>query len=260
MQLADVLKFIQSKKLLQNEDIIEILPIEFSYSNNVYKIVTDKQTYYLRLARVNPNLSRNDEYLVLEQLHVKVYYYDQDGNQLRDWYPGDLVKQWNQQLLDALIKEVTNIHNLKQLNIDKFNHFKYDFYFKSSEYYSKYSKMYYELLLKHNALPSVVCHNDLNPNNILQSGQNIHIIDFEHVKLNTIYWEYANFGRENLNYKQLQYLCSRLNLDWNVFLDFLIITCIHALQWTLTIKTSEMITNYRKHVELRLEYFIKLLK
>lgn len=260
MQLVDVLEFIKSKKLLSKDEISEIIPIRNSYSNDVYRVVTNRQSYYFRWARLNPNLVRNDEYLVLQQLHVKVHYYDENGNQLRDWYPGDQIKTWSHELLDTMIAEVSKIHKIKHINIENFNHFKYDSFFKKSEYYSKFGKLYYGLLLKHNDLPSIICHNDLNPTNILQSGRAIYIIDFEHVKKNTTYWEYANFARENLTYEQLRYICDRLDFDWKVFLDFLIITCIHALQWTLTIEKSEMIINYRNNVEQRLTYFLDLAK
>ncbi|MGL4948452.1 MAG: phosphotransferase [Mycoplasma sp.] len=252
-KLSDAIKFIEV-----NDSVKSITQIDLSFSNNIYKIVTEKDTLYLRISKPNPLINHKDEKMVLDALKLDYISYDLNtGIYIRKWLDADHEICWNNQSLINISNEINKIHNLK-LKIEKFNHKQYWNYFENSEYFSQYSELYLKLLSKYQNDELVVCHCDLNPYNLLSTKNGIKIIDFERVKLNFKYWDFANLMRENMSLENIEKMCEINKLEKMKIFDFLIITCIHALQWTMTIKENHLINSYRENLLSRLSLFITM--
>ncbi|MGL4950863.1 MAG: phosphotransferase [Mycoplasma sp.] len=241
-----------------NEEVLSINQIKNSFSNDVYKIDTSLNKYYLRLAKQNPNINRHDENLVINKLSTKIYFFNTEtGDYLRDWIEAEINNDWNQTKIASISKKLNYLHSLN-LNIERFNPFQYWEKFETSIYFEEYAVMYKSLVDKYKNQMVVVCHCDLNPLNILLAKNNeIEIIDFERVKLNSPYWDFANLARENMTSEQISYLCQLNKLDFSIMIDYLKITIIHALMWTLTVDQN-LITDYQKNIFKRFKFSCQL--
>lgn len=92
-------------------------------------------------------------------------------------------------------------------------------------------ELYVSLVKKYENEIKVFCHNDLTKNNILLNKDKIiKIIDFEFARYNSIYWEFANFAKDNLNFSNIKKLININNFNYKKFFEFLVITTIHAIQ------------------------------
>ncbi|MGL4951698.1 MAG: phosphotransferase family protein, partial [Mycoplasma sp.] len=181
-----------------------------------------------------------------------IYFNKKNGDYIGRWIDGNNNPKWTSDLINVISNEVKKIHQL-DLSIDEFNNFQYWKIFEKSKYFNKYKDIYIDLIKKYSDLEKIVCHCDLNPWNILINENNeLILIDFERVKMNTKYWDFANLARETMSIEQIKYLCSVNNLDLEIFYDHLLITNIHALQWTLTLEDQTLVSTYRKNLLTKL--------
>lgn len=250
-----LLKVIKRYERYFDSEIRDIEKISSGYSNDIFCVWSQAKKYYLRITKINPLIDRGDEKKVFDILGMRCYFYEDKGNYIRDWYNADPILKWNRKKINLLIKQVSGIHNINSADIKHFDPLEYDSAFKKSVYFKTYSEIYYNLVKKHANQRLVVCHNDLNNNNILYAKGKLYLLDFERVQMNSKYWDWANFARERLTLKQINYLCDKCSLDLSVFKDFLIMTCIHALQWTTTVPKTADLTDYQTKILQRLKLF-----
>lgn len=249
--------FIEKMKLNINQ-ILQIKEVLNGCSNHVFLVTFNDNNYYLRIAKNNILINRLDEKLVLERLGIKYYYYNVNGDMIRDWYDAEHNLSWDNQKIISISNFMNKLHNISIKNISVFNHKQYEQYIIDTEYANLYH-LYLELVDKYKHMDLCVCHNDLNSGNILYDGAKIIIIDYERVRLNTAYFDFANLAREDMNMDEIKFLCEYNKLDLNVFIEHLIITCIYALQWTLFFSDNILLGDYQENVLKRLKWFMQII-
>lgn len=82
-----------------------------------------------------------------------------------------------------------------------------------------------------------LCHNDLNPSNIIISKNNLYFIDFEYSAMNDIFWDLASISwfLDFTNRKKLltEYFGNYKKEYMKKLLDYLYIVKLHNASWSL---------------------------
>lgn len=252
---------IKKINLFKSEDIQKITKIVEGYSNNCFMIeLKNQKKYFYREAIERIQTPRKQEAYIAKLVNDEtIIWYDKiTGNMLRTWINGVTNFEWHQPEIVKFVEKVKKLHHLKY---DKTKIIKHDNYIKPGILNDIMAKKYNELIIKYQNLPLFFCHNDLNPGNILLGEDNkIHLFDYEWSRINSVYWDLANFSRETLNETQMLFLIKTYkNLDKAIFKDFLFITSCFALYWaSLQDQNEEKITSYIKHLYQRLEVINKI--
>lgn len=257
MTLQTAKLFFIEKMKLNNEQALQIKEVLNGCSNHVFLVAFNGDNYYLRIAKKNVLIDRMDEKYALEKLGIKYYYYNEKGDMIRDWYVAEHNLSWDNKKIISISNFMEKLHNLPTENISIFNHKQYEQYIINTKYVELYH-LYIKLINNYKDLKLCVCHNDLNSGNILYDGNNIIIIDYERVRLNTAYFDFANLAREDMDIDQIKFLCEYNQLDLDVFMDHLVIACIYALQWTLFFNDDILLGDYQQNVLKRLKLFMKI--
>lgn len=257
MKLDSAKLFFIEKMQLHINEVLEIKQVLNGHSNYVYFVTYKSKNYYLRITKLNTLINRDDEKNVLDRLGIKYYYYNQKGDMIRDWFEAEHNLTWNNQKITSISHFMDKLHRLPTEDISVFNHKQYEPYIINSEY-AEYYYLYLKLVDKYSYLNICVCHNDLNATNILYDSLNIIVIDYERVRLNTVYFDFANLAREDMSMEQIKFLCEYNKLEFDIFLDHIIITCIYALQWTLFANDNTILGEYQKSVLTRLKLFMQI--
>ncbi len=165
----------------QNIKIKSVKKIHNGLTNISYLIKTNIDWYQLRFSSNYKNINRKLEQSIFNDNYI---YYD-DNLFIKKWIKGKTLK--NKDIiknLDLINQEIIKFH---KLNIDKKNVFKINFLevidnkFKYDDLYKKINNYFLNDEL-------VISHNDVNNKNIIiDTNNNIHLIDFEWVSLN-YYW------------------------------------------------------------------------
>lgn len=247
------INLVKDKTNYSIDQINEIKKITNGFTNsNFCFIFDDQKQYQVRLGANNDIVNRDNELMVFKTLkiHGIIYYDALTGNMIKEWINGEKINDWTVNKLILLVKELKKMHSISEIeNIVKFDKFALLKKFPDE-------KLIYEfkiLIVKYEKEKLVICHNDLNPTNIL-FNKKLNLIDFEFAKLNSIYWEIANFARESLTIEQIKFLAATYgNIDLIKLKDFLIMTTIYALMWTYSTNWTPTIEIYRKNTKKRLK-------
>jgi thiamine kinase-like enzyme len=107
----------------------------------------------------------------------------------------------------------------------------------------------------------VPCHNDLSIENMLiDKNNNVILIDYEWARMNSIYWECANFIRNtNYNLKQINLFCKLAKLNYEHMKKYLFICSCYAYQWTFNMPQTNKVLSYRKITFTKMMFYYNLL-
>ncbi len=250
-----------SKTSYKQNDIKKIIECRSSFTNKSFKFILKKTIFQVRLG-CNSLIDRKNELEIYNSLQLPIIFFDiKNGNMIRPWIDGKKFKKWNNNKIQLLVSRLHEMHNIKNDKILNFNAYIFTNLLINDKNNSFYNEYIYLLNKYVNEPKDTICHCDLNPNNILFDRKNniINLIDFEWSRKNTVYFEIANLAREKMNKKQILYLAKLYgNIDLQKLKDYLIISCLYAYQWTLSINDNHAIRKYRKHVLKRLEFFRKI--
>ncbi len=251
-----------TKTNYQENEIKKIVCCKSSFTNKSFKfILKNKNIFQVRIG-CNLSINRKNELEIYNSLQLPIIFFDtKNGDMIRPWIDGKKFKKWNNNKIELLVPKLHEIHNIKNNKILNFNPYIFTDLLNNDKNKHFYNE-YVHLLNKYiNEPKDIVCHCDLNPNNILFDKKNnvINLIDFEWARKNTVYFEIANLARENMSKKQILYLAQLYgNINLQKLKDYLIISCLYAYQWTLSISDNYAIRKYRKHVLHRLDFFRKI--
>ena len=254
----EAIQLFLDKTSYSKQQIHKIIKLNDGFTNVSYKITTkDGLMFQVRICD-NKFINRKVEKLVFDNLKVPLVYFDNTtGNMIKRWVNGKCIKKWNYEKIDIFVDKIKKFHSMPINNIPKFNAYSFIELLSKSEFDNNVYTRYIALLNKYPSEYNVPCHCDLNPKNIIydKKTSTMSIIDYEWTRMNSVYFELANLARESMNKKQIIYLAHQYgNIDLNKLKDFLIIACLYAYQWSLSVPSNSKIKKYQKNILRRL-YF-----
>lgn len=236
----------------------------------LFKLVNN-QKYIVRIAANDKLIDRQCEIQILKLLkkfnnYDFVFIDNKTGNYIKKYIEGRVVNKSdskNPDFLKLLAKKIKKLHSIK---INKNCHIKvndnhqYDDY--KNHIDTKYQDMYNHLLNKHENLKRCICHHDLTPWNIIYNPKKhqLSLIDFEWSRINSPYFDLANFIREskihNTKYEKIFLSAYDKKIQETIITDYLYICSYFSFLWTYSIKAYKNILLYRtKNLQLVKKYY-----
>jgi thiamine kinase-like enzyme len=191
-----------------------------------------------------------------------IYFDIKTGNAIKEWLDGHnpTTNEINtKEFLDAFSSRLNRLHSTKpKFSISIHDH--YEFFKMANIKMSKYHQDKYKYLVnKYKNDKLVLSHNDLSSDNLLwdKTENKVHLIDYEWSRLNSVYWDVANFIRETkLSKKSIAYLATINKLKLNILKDFVYICINFAYQWTFAMPQTKKIITYRKQLFSKLQKYL----
>ena len=192
-------------------DISTITPIG-GLNNDNFKITYNNSNYFVRISSSSYIYNDiNEETNILKKasalnLSPSVIYFDSSNrNLLTDWIDGRMPteKESNSEtFITVLTKKLKILHNLTSTNV--FNPFVEirKIIFSNKDYFFDTVPYILDLLENLNIIETLVkdsymeglCHNDLNPSNILLTEENLYIVDYEFAARGDIFFDLATIA------------------------------------------------------------------
>lgn len=192
-------------------DISTITPIG-GLNNDNFKITYNNSNYFVRISSSSYIYNDiNEETNILKKasalnLSPSVIYFDSSNrNLLTDWIDGRMPteKESNSEpFITLLIKKLKTLHSLTSTNV--FNPFVEirKIIFSNKDYFFDTVPYILDLLENLNIIETLVkdsymeglCHNDLNPSNILLTDKNLYIVDYEFAARGDIFFDLATIA------------------------------------------------------------------
>ncbi len=252
------LKYIEKKECIE-ATISESTPVN-SLSNDVYVgrdiVIKCKENINNQksLNEINFLSSNNlkheviDDYLVLSKIEARNIV----NNEIND-----------KQILLNIIESISQFRKMNNSNIGK-----YDLLDKlkksEDEILSILSKLKIDNDYYNNALylasiedENILCHSDLNDNNILTNETNIYLIDFEEVAMGNKYHDITSFiSNWDINRESIEYICSLANINIKNTISLSIIWSVRYYNWN---RQQYSRTNSQKYKD-KMEFFESRIK
>ena len=222
--------------------------IRNGYLNNSYKIKENNKTYQKRVPKFNISDWANEKN-VYKSIGIKIKY-QANGTYTREWIKGRTIKKWNAKKLNSLKNEIEKLHKIKASEIKKHDWKAFDQYKEkiNEELYKKYLKNIKEIKKQ----KTVLSHNDINRKNVIWDGNKIFLIDFEWSRINSIYFDYAQFEiAEKINIMP-NYLN---NNEYQIMFEAIL---IFNYLWTFSMPKSNKIKKLRKRYKKLIQKKIKI--
>ena len=192
-------------------DISTITPIG-GLNNDNFKITYNNSNYFVRISSSSYIYNDiNEETNILKKasalnLSPSVIYFDSSNrNLLTDWIDGRMPteKESNSEpFITLLTKKLKTLHSLTSTNV--FNPFVEirKIIFSNKDYFFDTVPYILDLLENLNIIETLVkdsymeglCHNDLNPSNILLTDENLYIVDYEFAARGDIFFDLATIA------------------------------------------------------------------
>ncbi|MCR8613350.1 MAG: phosphotransferase [Mycoplasma sp.] len=238
--------YICKKLKIQEKDIQKVKKYYKGIANSSYKVMVNDIWWQIRIPHTKM-ANWDNESRIYSAIHDKEsFYYDNySGIMLKKWIKGEIITKWTKQKEDSLFKSLIEFHKIKVDNVEKHDWHKYDDFFSKLEdnlstqnkYKGKLKSKYNELLTKYKDEKLVISHNDISGKNMLWNGKEVILIDFEWVRMNSEYFDFAHiFVTEGVDFKSQ-------NLDKEKLKDYKFLVNTFSLLWVLSVdQTREMRT------------------
>lgn len=181
-------------------------------NNDNYKCHFNNKNYFIRISDSTYIYQDTaEEFNILNKaqeisLSPKVIYFDfSSRNMVTEWVNGRMPteKESNSEtFITVLIKRLKNLHNLTSTNV--FNPFVEirKIIFSNKDYFFNTIPYILDLLENLNIIETLLkdsymeglCHNDLNPSNILLTDKNLYIVDYEFAARGDIFFDLATIA------------------------------------------------------------------
>lgn len=256
--------FLKKCPTFTRKDIKTISKIHSGYTNFSYKLTTkNNEIFQIRFSKENDLVDRSNEKKVIDLVDFRKYflYLDENGNAIKKWISGDIVKSKNvdDKFIDLLLQEIDLLHQIKFDN--KILKHTYTNILNNQKISKKYLNMYKKCLNILNDKKWVLSHNDLNLQNMIFNKNKLIFIDYEWARINHPLWDIVNFMRETkLSKSMIERIISKLNIDYLMFNKMSYICLCFAQDWALSNKQTLKIIIYRFINFLKLKKSYKFLK
>ncbi len=265
MTVSQINQWLKAKSI--NIEAKSVKKINNSFTNNIYRILgTDGKLYKLRIANENPYINRALEYYIEMQLNKSsfLYYDKKNGNYLREWYVGKILKKrnWSQKLFDDLEIE---IHKYQSLSVPKEINMLYPKYFDDVQEIKdnlNQEFQYYKNIIKtFNTKNLVISHNDFSAHNIIVDSEGIyHVYDYEWSTINHKLWDICNMIKDlEVSINQIAKI-SQIQANLREYVNIIFTVHFYTIFWTYRVKPTKQVLKYRKHMLKRLAYWFDQIK
>ncbi len=261
--LKDIFLFI-SKEFNTNIHNIKLIDELQSLSNDAYNISINNKLYLMKISLDKKNLLKEHSILKVINRNSYIFKHENLFILLCNWIDGytpceDLCN--SDEFIDKLSIKLKDFHSLTPPNeLNCMYPFSYInnkiSYCKNTNILLPKTYDYYLKLLNYieNKFPIKklsLCHNDLNPSNIIVSNNSPLLIDFEFSSLNDIFFDLATYSLFINNSKQLYFLKSYLgtitNYDIEKLKNYIKLVKLYNGLWSITKSLSTNKNyNYRK--------------
>ena len=257
---------------IDKQDLKSIILQTKGWTNKIFLFkLTNKEKYIVRIAAKDKLINRSCEIQVLNLLknfnnYDFIFIDNKTGNYIMKYIDGRVVNKSdvrNPEFLKLLAKKIKQLHALKinkNYSIKSNDDHQYDKF--KNHLDIKYQDMYSYLLKKHKNQKHCICHHDLTPWNIIYNSKKhqLTLIDFEWTRINSPYFDLANFIREskihNTNYEKIFLSAYDKKIKQEFITDYLYICSYFSYLWTYSIKTYRNILLYRtKTLRLVKKYY-----
>ena len=231
------------------------------WTNKVFLFkLKNHEKYIVRIATVNELLKRSNEIAVLKLLSINnkvdfVFIDNKTGDFIKKYIEGKMATKLlvkKPEFLKLLAYELKKLHNIKipvncQIEVNDIHI--YDQYDKNIDL--KYRKKFDDILEKQQHLKKCICHHDLTPWNIIYNAKkhSLSLIDFEWSRINTPYFDLANFIREtnihSTKYEKIFLDAYDKKINHSIITDYLYVSSYFSYLWTYSVKAYKHILNYR---------------
>jgi len=196
---------LENYPLFQDRSILSIEPVATQgYCNLNYKVTTDSKIYLVRKLLSN-EVDREKEYLLQQQAAVLglspkiIRFYREDQIMVMPFIEGEHRQTLDMPWLTALVDTLKQLHDHLHYDEEPIN---LEIAIRSRE------EPILEAFetIRNYPRETVVCHNDLNPRNILWQAEKPYVLDFEYAGMNDCYFDLAaisvefNFTKEQDTY------------------------------------------------------------
>jgi choline kinase len=155
--------------------------------------------------------------------------------------------------LGAIARKLRKLHSIKPVGLIKHNYRRRLF----MDLHPKYLNHYLHLIEKYKNDNLVFSHNDLNENNIIESNNIPHFIDFEYSCANSRYWDLANLINEaNLDSWQQQVFVKNYGeINEQKLYDYSFIQLFFSYTWAIDHPDKILINKYKNQLKEKLTKF-----
>ena len=210
--------------------------VQNGYVNNSYKIKKDGKYYQKRVPKINV-ANWSNEKLVYMKLGINIEYNERTGEYTKEWIKGKNVRVWTSRKAQCLRESINEFHNIDKSDIIEHNWLEVSKYKEhiSSEVWNEFTK----LVQSFDNHKKVLSHNDINKRNVLWKNNKIILIDFEWTRVNSEYFDYAQF--EIAEGKRIL----PKTMDEKIYDNVLRATLIYCYLWTFSMEDSKKIIRLR---------------
>lgn len=210
--------------------------VQDGYVNDSFKVRINGKYYQKRVPKFSI-ADWDNEKNVYKNLGINVDF-KENGVFYKPWVDGKTVKRWNRAKIDSLRAGIQTFHKTPTKGIIEHDWSSYN------EYKNEIRSDIYDAFLVDvkniDKTKKVLSHNDINRNNVLWDGNKITLIDFEWSRINTKYFDYAQFEvAEGINILPK-------NMDENKYQIVLRMTIVYSLLWTYSMPDSDKLIKLRK--------------
>ena len=210
--------------------------VQNGYVNNSFKVKINGNYYQKRVPKFSVADWENEKN-VYKNLGIEVDF-KENGVFYKPWVDGKTVKRWNRAKIDSLSNKIKSFHKRPTKGIVVHDWAAYDGYKNmiNKDIFDDFKKNIKSISKE----DMVLSHNDINRNNVLWNGMEIILIDFEWSRVNTKYFDYAQFEvaegvkilPKNMSNKKYELVFSA--------------TIVYSLLWTYSMPDSKKIIKLRK--------------
>lgn len=238
------------------KEIKAVRQLHDGYTNMSFAItLRNGDKYQVRIPHDGGLVNRKLEIAALKATHNNhfVYFDEKTGIAVKKWIDGYTPSKHlykSEKFLDALFTKIKKIHQTKlgpghrfrKINLDVYNSNLQNLKF-------EYQRKFLCLQDRRRSEPVVLNHSDINPDNVVWDGNDVHIIDFEWTTLASEYWDYANWIREtNIKVRKVNWSKYIKNYDKEKMADYIFLCTVFAYLWTYSMPQTSKILSYRKKI------------
>ena len=224
--------------IIKNRSLI----VQDGYINDSFKEKIDGVYYQKRVPKFSIANWENEK-KVYENLGIEIDFRE-NGVFYKKWIKGSTVKMWSKKKLTSLKEEITLMHSKSSKGIIKHEWSSYNKH--ASCIPKEMFDEFINVVKSFNKHKQVLSHNDINGHNVLWNKKNIILIDFEWSRVNTEYYDYAQFHMST----GIDILPE--HMDKEEYIKVLKATRIHSLLWTYSIPESKKSLRLRKKYQQEL--------
>jgi thiamine kinase-like enzyme len=167
----------------------------------------------------------------------KVIHLEENGKMIKTWIEGWHPNLNKEDELKLVLDELIILHQIKIPLNTKIPKVDWKAYFKFNTLNQKYLDYFLTLTSKYKYFTPCINHHDLNSKNILIDKNTCTLIDFEWIRINSRYFDFASLALQSP--KSKEFIIEYANLDAQTLNDYQDMILIYAHMWANYMQTAK---------------------